>query len=368
MEPFKSMINEKVASQLTLAIARNYPKFNQKTFLKDIKLELSSLELKDRVIFLANKLNAHLPQEQKKALQIVKGAIKQNEKDLIGLSGFGAWPLTEYVARFGLEEFDLSMEALKEMTKVFTAEFAVRSFFLHDEKRTLKYFKIWVNDKNEHVRRLVSEGSRPLLPWGQKLPSFVKDPMTTWSLLEILKNDEAEYVRKSVANHINDHSKNHQDLVVKKLLEWKKDSANDQNIDWIIRHASRTLIKKGYQKAFILHGVETGAIDIISQKIITKKVKVGDVLKVEVEFKNVSKKKLKVILDHEIHFLKANDKHNIKCFKGKKVEILGGESQKLSLSIPLRVVTTRKYYSGKHYWNVKINGKSADSLSFLLTT
>lgn len=367
MEPFKNMINEKVAQQTALAIARNYPDFNQKNFLKGMNDALLSLELKDRVIFLANRLREFLPANMKQSLKILKGAIKQNDKDTVGLSGFSVWPLTEYVSRFGLDEFDLSMSVLKEMTKVFTAEWAVRAFFIHDEKKTVKFFETWVNDKNEHVRRLVSEGSRPLLPWGQKLHSFVKDPMVTWDLLEQLKDDESEYVRKSVANHVNDHSKNHPDLVVKKLLEWKKQSSGDKNVDWVIRHASRTLIKKGHQKAFLLHGVESGLVEVITQKILTKKVNLGSVLQVEVEFKNMGKKKLKIILDHEVHLLKSNNTHNIKCFKGKSIELIPMEQKKLSFNIPLKPVTTRTYYSGKHFWNIKVNGKSEERLAFTLS-
>lgn len=366
MEPFKNMINEKVAKQTALALVRNYPTFDQKSFLKNIASELAPLELKDRVIFLATKLNRYLPENLLKSLPLLKGALKQNEKDTIGLYGFSVWPLTEYVSRYGLPEFDLSMNVLKEMTKVFTAEFGVRNFFLHDEKKALKHFFIWSSDKNEHVRRLVSEGSRPLLPWGQKLPGFVKDPLATWELLEILKNDQSEYVRKSVANHINDHSKNHPDLVVKKLLEWRKSSDFDKDLDWVIRHASRTLIKKGHPKAFVLHGVESGKVQVISQKIVTKKVELGNSLQVEVEFKNQSLKKLKIILDHEVHLLRANQKYNIKCFKGKSLELDPGEQKKLSFNIPLKPVTTRTYYGGKHFWNIKINGISEEKLSFTL--
>ena len=360
------MINEKVVSQTAKAVARNYPDFNQKKFLKDIAKELLPLELKERVILVAKRLRENLPDNQKKSLRILEGAIKQNEKDNIGLSGFAVWPLTEYVSRYGLEEFDLSMDVLKEMTKVFTGEWAVRAFFLTDEKRTLKHFKKWVKDENVHVRRLVSEGSRPLLPWGQKLPGFVKDPELTWELLEILKHDEEEYVRKSVANHLNDHSKNHPDFIVKKLLSWKKENADDKNLDWIIRHASRTLIKKGHAEAFKLHGVESGKVKVLSQKILTKKVDLGKVLKVEVEFQNLGTKKLKVILDHEVHLLKANKKHNIKCFKGKSMELLPKEAKKVEFNIPLKPVTTRTYYSGQHFWNIKVNGISEDRLSFTL--
>jgi 3-methyladenine DNA glycosylase AlkC len=366
MEPFKNMINTHVAARTYEAIARNFPEFDKKRFLKNIDKELAPLELKERVIHIANKLKILLPKNLLESLNILKGAIKQNENDLIGLTGFSVWPLTEYVALYGIDEFDLSMKVLKEMTKVFTGEFAVRTFFLNDEKRTLKYFEKWVNDKDLHVRRLVSEGSRPLLPWGQKLPGFVENPLATWKLLEALKNDESEYVRKSVANHINDHSKNHPDLVVKKLLEWQKIGGFDKNLDWVIRHASRTLIKKGHERAFILHGVTAGRIEVLSQKIITKKVVLGNILQVEVEFKNKSSKKLKIILDHEVHLLRNNNKHTIKCFKGKNTELMPGEQKIMSFNIPLKSVTTRKYYNGQQFWNIKVNGKSEEKLAFTL--
>lgn len=366
MEPFKNMINDKVAKQISEAIIRNYPEFDKKRFLRNIDKELSSLELKDRVIFIAEKLNKFLPEGPRKSLPILRGAIQQNENDHGGVIGFATWPLTEYIARFGLLDFDLSMDTLKEMTKVFTAEFAVRNFFIHDEKRALRHFEIWVNDNNFHVRRLVSEGSRPLLPWGKKLSSFELDPKITWGFLEILKNDESEYVRKSVANHLNDHSKKHPDLVVKKLLEWKKSRDFNKNLDWVIRHASRTLIKKGHPKAFLFHGVEAGEVEVLSQQIITKRIDLGDVLRVEVEFKNKSSKKLKIILDHEVHLLRANNKYNIKCFKGKNLELKPSEKTKLAFNIPIKKVTTRAYYGGKHFWNIKVNGISEKRMPFIL--
>lgn len=368
MEPFKNMINEKVALQMARAISRNYAQFDQKSFLKNIKKELEPKELKDRVRHLSLKLKTHLPEDQVKSLAIILGAIKQGEEDDIGLSGFSAWPLTEYISQYGIEHFDQSMKALKEITKVFTSEFGVRAFFIHDQDKALKYFNKWASDKNEHVRRWVSEGSRPLLPWGQKLHSFVADPILTWHLLDQLKNDQSEYVRKSVANHINDHSKNHPDFVIKKLSEWRKSHPEDKSIDWIIRHASRTLIKKGHKDAFHLHGVEASKIKVLYQKILKKKIKVGTALQVEVEIQNLGPKRAKVILDHEIHLLKSNHGHNIKCFKGKSVELDPEERVMLSFNIPFKVVTTRKYYSGKHFWNISVNGQSEEKLEFMLIT
>ncbi len=368
MEPFKNMIGTQVAEQTAKAILRTDPSFPKDQFLKNIKKELEPLELKARVKVISQRLDECLKHNKKKNLKILTLALKQSEDDSIGLSGFAAWPVTDYVATYGIEEFDASMEALKAMTKVFTAEFAVRDFFIKDQKKTLEYFNKWVEDESEHVRRLVSEGSRPLLPWGQKLHRFVEDPKHTWHLLEKLKNDESLYVRKSVANHLNDHSKNHPDFVIDKLTAWSQQKKISKELDWVIKHATRTLIKKGHSRAFKLHGVDAHLVEVKAQKLLTKKIKLGESLKVEVVLVNNSKKAQKFILDHEVHLLKANNKHNVKCFKGIKLEIKAQEKKTFTLSVPLKAVTTRTYYSGKHFWNSKLNGVSLDKLAFTLET
>lgn len=360
MEPFKNLINVEVLNLIGLGIKKHYAKFDQTSFLKGADKELASLELKERVAFIAKKLHDHLPTDPKISIPLLVKSLDS------GIGGFSAWPLTHFVATYGLDHFELSMNALKEMTKIFTSEFAVRPFFIKDEKRTLKFFNEMIKDKNEHVRRWASEGSRPLLPWGQKLHGFVSNPELTWGILEKLKDDPSEYVRKSVANHINDHSKNHPEEVIEKLLVWHKDKKKSPERDWVIRHASRSLIKKGFKKAFLLHGVEAASIKISEHKILTKKVKIGESLKVRVSFQNLSKKSSQFIIDHEIHLLKANNKHLIKVFKGKKMTVPAGVVVKLDLSIAIKPVTTRVYYSGIHHWNIKINGESSKHSSFEL--
>jgi hypothetical protein len=204
------------------------------------------------------------------------------------------------------------------------------------------------------------------LPWGQKLHRFALNPKTTWELLDKLKNDPSEYVRKSVANHINDHSKNHPDFVIEKLLKWHQKKIKTDELIWLIKHASRSLVKKGFKKAFVLHGVEDDNVKLIGQKILNKKVKIGESLIVEVTLKNYSNKSSKVIIDHEIHLLKANGSHNVKVFKGKKITFKPKEKQIIEMKVPLKLVTTRVYYSGEHFWNVKINGASGKPLPFTL--
>lgn len=368
MEPFKNLIGPQVAEQTAKAILRADPTFPKSQFLKNIKQELGPLELKARVKVISRRLNECLKHNTKKNLKILTSAVKQDDEDTLGLSGFAAWPVTDYVASYGIEEFEASMEALKVMTKAFTAEFAIRDFFIADQKKTLAYFNEWVEDECEHVRRLVSEGSRPLLPWGQKLHRFVEDPKHTWHLLEKLKNDESLYVRKSVANHLNDHSKNHPDFIIEKLTAWSQHKKISPELEWVIKHATRTLIKKGHAKAFKLHGVDTDLVEVKAQKLLTKKIKLGESLKVEVVLVNNSKKTQKFILDHEVHLLKANNKHNVKCFKGIKLEIKAQEKKTFTLNLPLKAVTTRTYYSGKHFWNSKLNGTSYEKLAFTLET
>lgn len=363
MEPFKNYINKSVAVRISKAIKKQWPLFNSASFLKNIENELLALELKERVDFITERLKSHLPADAAIAIAVLVATLKTKEQPE-GLEQFAVWPLAHYVALYGLEHFDLSMNALLEMTKVFTSEFAIRPFFQKDEKRTLKFLKECAHHKNEHVRRWASEGPRPLLPWGQKLHCFVLNPKAAWDILEKLKDDPSEYVRKSVANHINDHSKNHPDFVLKKLLQWHQQKNKTVQLQWVIKHASRSLIKKGFKKAFRLHGVESSKIKIHKQKILNKKIILGEMLKVQVTIENLSKKSAQIILDHEIHLLKANGSYSIKVFKGKKLSLKSKEVVRLEMNIPLRPVTTRVYHSGKHHWNVKINGKSTPLLSF----
>ncbi|RPJ69310.1 MAG: DNA alkylation repair protein, partial [Alphaproteobacteria bacterium] len=229
----KNLFNQDVASSISKALKKNWFDFNHSSFVKNIDKELALLELKDRVALITSRLKTHLPQDPRVAIPILVKALKDEQHNPDGLENFSVWPLTHYVALYGIDHFELSLNALKEMTKVFTSEFAIRPFFIKDQKKTLKFMRECACDENEHVRRWASEGSRPLLPWGEKLHSFVENPLAAWDILEKLKNDPSMYVRKSVANHINDHSKNHPELVIEKLLCWHHDKNKTAEITWV---------------------------------------------------------------------------------------------------------------------------------------
>lgn len=357
MEPFKNLLNEKAALRISTAIKRSHPEFDTRKFLKGIKAELAPLELKERMLVLMNRLVSTLPPDPKKSFPILTKSLKLNDSDEIGLSGFLVWPLSQYVATQGLDSYDEAMRALYKMTQVFTSEFAVRPFLIHHEERTLKLLSEWAKDENEHVRRLVSEGTRPLLPWAERIPAFVKNPERTWSLLEMLKNDPAKYVQKSVANHINDHSKNHGDWVVKQLNKWKVNSESQPSVDWIIRHATRTLVKKGHPGALSLHGIRSVDFGNVRVRLLASTIKIGEALSLTFSLKNPGKKECKVVADCQILFLKANGKHSPKVFKGKNLVLKPNEKKTVQLRIPIKQVTTRKYYTGKHGCSILINGK-----------
>ncbi|MFN7134694.1 MAG: DNA alkylation repair protein, partial [Myxococcales bacterium] len=255
MEPFKNLLDAHAAARIAAALSRSWPGFPRSRFLADIEQALAPLELKQRMLLLASRLQDALPQAPVKSFGILCDAVQQDPDDEVGVSSFLVWPFTRYVAQNGLPHFDASMAALHRLTQAFTAEFDVRPFLVHHEARTLRQLAKWTEDDSEHVRRLVSEGSRPLLPWGERLPAFVAAPEKTWPLLEALRRDPSKYVQKSVANHLNDHTKHHGDWVVEGLRRWHGEARKPPSLDWIIRHGLRTLVKRGHPGALALLGV-----------------------------------------------------------------------------------------------------------------
>ncbi len=220
---FKNWINAGLVARMAKHIEFHYPEFDSKAFNK-LSSQLPALEMKPRMKLICDFLKTHLPEDYTTALDILIAATVKPALKVAPLESFDLWAFTEYVHRYGMKDFDESMKALHEFTQRFTAEFAIRPFLIQEETKTLKVLHMWTQDPNPHVRRLVSEGSRPRLPWGEQLKSFIKNPAPTIELLEKLKYDDELYVRKSVANHLNDISKDHPKLAVKNSAEVAKRS------------------------------------------------------------------------------------------------------------------------------------------------
>ena len=357
----RNLLNSKVVSGFSQRIKKTYPKFEDKKFVDFITLKLDELPLKERVKLIREALEKYLPQDFNLATNILINSLVLKTKE-IDWSSFIIWPQTDYIAKNGLNNFDLSMKALNEMTKHFTAEWAIRPFIEKDSNKTLKLLKIWAKDPNVHIRRLASEGIRPRLPWGMALKDFKKNPAPIIEILEILKDDPELYVRRSVANNINDISKDNPEIAIDLLKKWQKNS--NKNRDWIIKHALRTLFKKGHKDALALVGNHHPKIKLEYLNLSKKIIKIGEKLIFSISIESLIKQKL--MIDCKIHYLKSNKKHSGKVFKLANREPDKKEKLEIKRKISFKDMTTRKHYPGQHFIEIIVNGESFGKEEFLL--
>lgn len=337
--------------------------FDAKRFLK-LRDQLDLLEMKPRVRLIRDELKALLPKDYETAIQILLKSARGGK-----VSGFGLWPYTEFIQTYGLPHLRLSLGALKELTPLFTSEWAVRPFLTEFPKETLSFLLKCAGDQDVHVRRWASEGTRPRLPWGERLHSFVKDPSPSFPILEKLKFDPELYVRKSVSNHLNDIAKDHPELVVQLLSRWKKEAGEEHisKVDWMIHRSLRTLIKNGHAGALSLIGVSTKTqIELRDFKVHQKKIKLGEKVDFEFKIRSLAKKSQPLVVDYVVHFVKANRKTSAKVFKLKKLDLGAGKTVVIKKAHSFKKITTREYYPGVHFLEIQVNGKVLSRLGWKL--
>jgi 3-methyladenine DNA glycosylase AlkC len=359
---FKHWIGPALLDRLAAEIDRVRPGLDTRS-LRAIAPRLSPLELKDRVRLVRDTLHEILPGSYPRALAILMKVARRPV-----LKGFDLWPITEFVQTYGLDDFDRSMQALHALTQRFTAEFALRPFLKKDHTRTFAALERWAADPNHHVRRAASEGTRPRLPWGERVPALI-DPRPGLALLEQLRFDPELYVRKSVANHLNDISKEHPALVIETLKRWEREAPDSAcaQVNWIVRHALRGLIKAGNREALAVIGVNgRPRIAIHEFKLAPKQVRIGETLQFAFELESTTRGVQKLVVDYIIHFVNASGRHGVKVFKLKTLELPGGGRLELSKSHSLRPITTRTYYPGKHKLQIQINGVVSHEIVFVV--
>jgi 3-methyladenine DNA glycosylase AlkC len=364
MEKFKEALNPARVKRIAEVLSRAYPAFPEKRFLNLTLPDLEKHELKGRVRLIAAKLKECLPPEPQKVFPLLLKSIR-SPTNPAGLEGFQAWPLTQLVEDIGLGDPELALDTLKGITSVMSAEFAVRPFLLQHEKLSLSVFRRWAKSEDVHVRRLVSEGTRPRLPWGQRLPVFQKNPTITIGLLRELRHDPELYVRKSVANHLNDIAKDHPDWLVKELAAWQREFPESSTIRWIIRHASRHLVKAGHAKALELQGYQPAKIEKAKVKVRPNKAAMGK--RIEIQFSATARREEPWLIDYCIHHRKKNGALSPKVFKWARKAVKKGEL-KLSRNHHFREITTRRYYPGRHILEILVNGKPVAQTHFHLET
>ena len=360
----RNILNIRVVCELAERIKQVYPDFDDEGFNKSIGESIDTLNFGDRSKLIRVKLKVFLPNDFVKAANILIDSLGPElviEPGKTDWDGFINVSLADFIADNGVYHYDLSMKALYEMTKRCSSENAIRTFIREYPEKTLALLKVWTKDENVHVRRLVSEGTRPRLPLSSPLRMFQKDPGPVIELLELLKDDPELYVRRSVANNLNAISKDNPEIVVKTLKDWKKDASKERQ--WIIKHSLRTLFKKGDKDALELMGFLEPKID--NTRISLKpEIKIGENAIIEVKFDSLCDQKL--MIDYVIHYMKSNGKQSEKVFKLAVKNAKENENINLSKKHSFRQMTTRKHYPGKHIVELVVNGKRFARHEFIL--
>ena len=325
------------------------PHFDRASFLRAALDGLDALSIMERVRHIADALHMALPRDYAAALVIIRAMAPHLDH------GFQAMAVTEYVARYGLDAFDLSMEALADLTLFGSAEFAIRPFLAADTPRALATMMRWTASEDEHVRRLASEGARPRLPWAARVAALKDDPTLAAPILEALRADPALYVRKSVANHLNDIAKDRPDWLLARLAEWPQDDAHTV---WIIRHALRTLIKKGDPAALALIGVGHGAaVSVRDFGVSPATLRLGDRIAITASLVSQSSDEQRLVVDYRIHYARAGGKISAKVFKWKGLTLAAGDTVSLAIRQIIRDFSTRKHHPGRHEVELIVNGQ-----------
>jgi 3-methyladenine DNA glycosylase AlkC len=284
--------------------------------------------------------------------------------ELTGMEPFRYLPFVFFVAEHGLDHFDTAMAAQHALTKRFTAEFSIRAYLDRFPHRTLERLHTWATDDNVHVRRLVSEGTRPRLPWAPRLRQFQEDPLPVIELLEILKDDEAEYVRRSVANNLNDISKDHPALAVKTAARWWNDDPDTRRM---VRHGLRTLIKAGDPNALAILGFGSDSpVQLQTVIIDPAEVHIGASVRITADFNNPSSSQGEVLVDFVVQFVKASGASSPKVFKGGERSIPPGGSTRVSKLVSVAQHSTRTHYPGVHKVGIQINGTTHPGGEFVI--
>ncbi|MCL1880802.1 MAG: DNA alkylation repair protein [Oscillospiraceae bacterium] len=358
-EAWKNQLNHKTVSELAESIKSVYSVFAVSEFMETTMEDWESLELMARGRRVTENMRAYLPHDYKEALSIMDKVIPVCD-DFLKLC------FPTFVELYGLEDenidknWDVSMAALELYTQYSSSEFAVRPFIINHEERMMAQMYEWSKHDNEHVRRLSSEGCRPALPWGQALVKYKKDPSPILQILEQLKTDSSLYVRKSVANNINDISKTHPDLIAKLSKDWY---GKHKNTDWIIKHGCRTLLKKGNRDVLQIFGFgDSDAVLTSGFALSADLISIGE--EITFSFEIQAKSDTKVRLEYGVDFMKANGKQSRKIFQISEIAMKAGEKKSYTKKQDFKDLSTRKHYAGKHAITLIVNGAERGTIDF----
>jgi len=376
-EPLKNQYGPEVPRRVATMIGKVYPDFDAQKFLDFVLPEYDSLELMPRGWHMADGLHQTLPDDYEQAIDVLlaslppaKSAIAEisatADREGGSLAPFLFMPHTFFVARYGLGDFATSMRAQYELTQRFTAEFSIRPFLDHHTDATLKTLQSWIEDPSEHVRRLVSEGTRPRLPWAARLRQFQQDPTPVLALLEQLKDDASLYVRRSVANNLNDIGKDNPQALFSTTRRWMA-NASAQRV-WVVKHALRVAVKNAEPQALAIVGYgEAAKVRVEKVSITPRQTSEGSQVSLLFTISSKAQKSQALLIDFQVHYIKANGQSRAKVFKLTQIDLAPDERIQLRKKISLAAMTTRRHYPGEHKIDLLINGQVIPLGSFMLT-
>ncbi len=361
----KDLYSPQFYHRFSKILSQEIADFDSKKFQQLIFDEAwDSRELKERMWHTSQILNRFFPESFESAGDLIMRLVDASVADGFTNAGLQFMCLPDYVERYGLEDFDTSVRVFEHITQFTSCEFAVRPFVIRYPVEMVQKMASWSKHSNEHVRRLASEGSRSRLPWAIALPDFKTDPTPVLPILENLKHDPSEYVRRSVANNLNDIAKDNPQITLKVCREW---IGKTPDTDRLVKHACRTLLKAGNTDALQLFGYGDPNVFAISDfKVETPKVLFGEDLKFSFRLSNTGNSEELVRLEYGMYYMKANGSLSKKVFKISERPIDAGSEQIINRKQSFKPISTRKYYPGGHEVSVIINGEEKGRMAFEL--
>ncbi|WP_055692747.1 DNA alkylation repair protein [Streptomyces prasinus] len=354
----KRHFNGEAARLLGGMVHAVHPAFDVEGYAAEVEQRIPGKELKDRVLVLTEGLRTRLPEDYPTAVAVlvsILGKELAEDEGMFNTSWF-LMPVARFVEEYGQGHPEVSLDAIEEITRRHTGEYAIRPFVEAHPAVTMERVARWAHSPSHNVRRLASEGIRPRLPWARTLDVFVKDPRPVLEILEPLRSDPSEYVRKSVANNLNDISKDTPDLALATALRWLEESPTPETT-WIVKHALRTLVKKGDQQALAVLGASGGEFVQVSGLSVTPaEVAVGDTVAIGFTVENTDDRAHSVTVDYVVHHVRKNGRSIPKVFKLTTLELTAGERRTVHKTHALKEVQTRRYYAGEHAVDIQVNG------------
>lgn len=355
-EALKNLYNRAFVGRLANDLDGCCPEFKTDAFVNSVfSRDWKEKELKQRMRHITQTLHRFLPKDYRQALRILMPVSARYE-------GFEPMFFPDYVECYGLEDYEASIPALEWMTQFSSSEFAVRPFVVKYPQKMMRQMESWTKHENHHVRRLASEGCRPRLPWAMALPEFKQDPAPVLRVLKKLKLDDSEYVRRSVANNLNDISKDNPEVVVETARQWL---GHTPETDWLVKHGCRSLLKQGDARVLRLFGFNTPAHVTLRKLKVSSGVNLGDELSFSFELATRQHNLGKLRIEYAIDFVRANNRTGRKMFKISEGEYSGKEKA-VKKNHSFRQITTRKYYPGQHALRLYVNGHEMGKKAFVL--